>query len=72
MKEQAARVINTYQTFNCTISEQYVPLCVCEHWQLEMHRQMMISTLTALSTPVSHSHSRGKDTHPNEISLTES
>lgn len=39
MKEQAARVINTYQTFNCTISEQYVPLCVREHWQLEMHRQ---------------------------------
>lgn len=37
MKEQAARVINTYQTFNCTISEQYVPLS--EHWQLEMRRQ---------------------------------
>lgn len=39
MKEQAARVINTYQTVNCTISEQCVPLCVREHWQLEVHRQ---------------------------------
>lgn len=31
MKEQAARVINTYQTSNHTISEQYVRVCVREH-----------------------------------------
>lgn len=35
MKEQTARVINTHQTFNCTISEQRVRMCVREHCQLE-------------------------------------
>lgn len=39
MKQQTARVINTHQTFNCTISEQYVRMYVREHCQLERNRQ---------------------------------
>lgn len=56
MKEQAARAINTYQTFNCTISEQYVCMSMHKHCQLEMNRDDIHFGM-APSTLLTHSHS---------------
>lgn len=44
MKEQTARVINTQQTFNCTISEQYVCYVSIVNWKERGREDICVCT----------------------------
>lgn len=70
MKQQTARVINTHQTFNCTISEQYVRMCVrvsTVNWRGTDRDDIRIGT--ALSTLPNHGHSyeQRRDAQPKSL-----